>query len=233
MMTKVLRDSLKELSIALIILGLTRQLIYYGNFKLPIKYFLGLSELWLIISDDLLLLTPFIFLLIYANQKLQSIKNEEHQKTELSKLFRNDKIVLICTLFVFVSILVGFAFSKNFLERLNLGLSLLMLFLFIFVPYLIPFLNISSKKIFPLFCTILFLILLFYKGGIDISNTIHGKYIGTKIVTEKNLYISSDTSYFIGKTDKYIFYHNKNRNSNTIIPTELVTEMELKTSYGK
>lgn len=52
---KRLGTYLPLLSVLIILLGIIKQILYYSNFNLPIKYFLGISELGIIVSDDLII----------------------------------------------------------------------------------------------------------------------------------------------------------------------------------
>ena len=63
-MLKKIWPSLPHLSLCIIILALLKNFLYYFNFNVPIKYFIGLSELGLLVSGDLLILVP-LFLLMY------------------------------------------------------------------------------------------------------------------------------------------------------------------------
>ena len=63
-MIKKLGLGIGELTAIIIILGISKQLLYYGNFNLPIKYFIGLSELGMLISNDLLIIVPLKIWLI-------------------------------------------------------------------------------------------------------------------------------------------------------------------------
>lgn len=57
-MLKQISSLIPIFSVIIIILGISSQLLYYSNFNLPIKYFIGLSELGLVVADDLLTIIP-------------------------------------------------------------------------------------------------------------------------------------------------------------------------------
>jgi hypothetical protein len=63
------------------------------------------------------------------------------------------------------------------------------------------------------------------------SNQIHfvetGKFNGTKIYTADSTYTSTDSSYFIGKTEKYVFIYNTKNKYTRIIPSESVLKIDL------
>src|SRR6186713_2761629 len=58
-------NSIPQLSIAIIILAIIKMTLYYYNFDVPIKYFIGISELGLLIADDLLIYIPFLGVLYF------------------------------------------------------------------------------------------------------------------------------------------------------------------------
>jgi hypothetical protein len=69
-MWKSAKISVTELSVIVIIIGLVRQILYYGYFKIPIKDYLTISDLWFVVSDELILTFPGILLIIYSSTKI-------------------------------------------------------------------------------------------------------------------------------------------------------------------
>jgi hypothetical protein len=65
-MFKLVSKYLKEISIIILMLGIIRQLVYYSVFGVPIKYFFSLSELWLVISDKLIFISPMILVILWG-----------------------------------------------------------------------------------------------------------------------------------------------------------------------
>lgn len=226
-MLKWVKDSLKELSIAILILGLLKLIVYYNNFNVPIKYFLGLSELWLVISDDLLFAAPTIFLTFYASHKIVDIPtNKERMGFSKKDLF--EKVFLIIFIIIGLFLVARLFFTKTYYET---SINLLTLFLFAFMFIAIfneTFFSVSLKKYFPIFSISLIIFLVLLRGVLDIRSVEHGRYNGTRIVTEKKTYISNDSAYFIGKTEKYIFIYNKPSKSTLILPMDLVIELEIR-----
>lgn len=230
-MWKIFKDSLKELSIGIIILGLARQLLYYKNFGLPIKYFLGVSELWLVISDDLIFIAPFIFFMLFLNHKMK----DTVETNILIKSTLTDKIVIGVYIGIGITLLVAFFLTSSYQEKLILGLANVIFIISFIAPFLPGYFNITLKQYFPFFSISLFICMIIFMGILDIRRVEHGRYTGTIVTTEEKKYISNDSVYFIGKTDKYVFIHYKLKKSNIIIPIDLVTEMEIKTNgiYSK
>ena len=62
----------------------------------------------------------------------------------------------------------------------------------------------------------------------DITSIETGKYKGTIITTSDITYISNDSTYFIGKTEKYVFIYKSKENGTLVIPTESVKQMFIK-----
>lgn len=71
-------------------------------------------------------------------------------------------------------------------------------------------------------------VIIIIKGEINLTEK--GKYNGTTVKTAEKTYISSDSIYFIGKTDKYIFFFEPKKKSTQIIPIESVKEILLVTN---
>jgi cell division protein FtsW (lipid II flippase) len=220
-MGKFLKDYFKEISIAIVILGLVRQLIYYGNYNLPIKYFLGLSELWLIICDDLIIAAPAFFAIFLFAPK-QEIDKSVRVKPMSKK--KNNVLALFFILGLLI-LIICFLIVKSYTGTLSV--------IFGIILFLILFFTTMEERYIKVSSILGLVIILLWKGIIEIRSAEHGKYLGTKVVTAQKTYISNDTTYFIGKTDNYIFFHNKGKGSNTIIPTSLIIEMEIQSNYGK
>lgn len=76
------------ITLYILIFGIIKQLLFYRNFHLPIKYFLGLTEIGLIVSDDLIisvitiLLSSIISYLLMTNSfKRKSIETYSSNET--------------------------------------------------------------------------------------------------------------------------------------------------------
>lgn len=223
---KQISNNIPLISIAIIILGLIKEFIYYGRFNVPIKYFLNISELGLIISDNLLLLSPAIILLaIGLRTHTQNIElTEEQQKQEKKDvIFR---IIFWTILFIIIAFF-GFYFKEYYLQVIMIcGLIFISL---IIIP--IFFIDINSplqKTFINVFAIISLILIIIFIGSLETYTVDKGKYSGTQIYTRDTTYTSSDTSYFIGKTEKYIFIYNKFDTTTLIIPSESVTKIVMK-----
>lgn len=60
----------------------------------------------------------------------------------------------------------------------------------------------------------------------EIKSVMDGKYNGTKIVTDDTTYISSDSSYYIGQTNRFIFIYDKSKFC-TVLPISSIKRLEI------
>ena len=89
------------LSIIVITLGLIKQVLYYFNYNVPIKYFLGLSELGIIISYEILVvLLASIFVIILHSKESETISLTNKGLT----IFRIIYILLIIGILIILCI---------------------------------------------------------------------------------------------------------------------------------
>ncbi len=224
---KVASGSLPLLTVILVALGLSKQAMYYSNFNVPIKYFLGISELSLIISVDLLVAFATVFgTVIYI-----FINREGFQKASPKSLFFFSKIFPVLA---FLFTLGGtFIAAKTVATRLIWCCFLLGSFSYLFFTayksQIQKLLNLDNRMIVLIASvSISTLCLIMLKTGFDLIRVEKGLYNGTKIYTTDSIYTSTGNSYFIGKTENYIFIYNKKDSTTSIIPSELVTKMVLK-----
>jgi hypothetical protein len=241
-------SSLPQLSLFVVILALLKLFLYYNNFNVPIKYYVGLPELALQISDDLFILLPLVFFMYFLNldtkPRQEKIINQP-LNTEADKPVTNkppkgkirialDKVMpyvlmgfFICALVVGPLILLFH--SKSYTDRLTLVSILVMdIFFFVFITQnekLEQFVTTKGMTL-SLFLA-MFLFMFISKTTGEIEGVEKGKFKGTKIITTDSMYISTDSTFFIGQTSNYVFYHNKIDKHTTIIPTTEVKKIEL------
>jgi hypothetical protein len=247
-MFKLISKYFKELSILIILLGLVRQFIYYSNFDIPIKYFFNFSELWLIISDKLIIVFPVILILLLGMdmelkfrasvKEITELKESKTSNPEEFKLkveaeikrkkehFKSNLLRRILLL-IFAGVAIYYLItSKEYYIKIQVSAILLMILVYYFVFDVFKFsvnVNVSFTFIFGI---LLFFIIFF--SSIEIRNVENGIYRGTTIITDDTTYTSNDTSYFIGKTDNFVFIYNKKDTSSIIIPMEFVKKIILK-----
>lgn len=222
---KDLSSNLPLFSVIIIVLGITKQVIYYSNFNLPIKYFLGLSELGLIVADDLLKFS-FIFICLFLSNiyTASNFTDIKPHTTSLNNQYLFKAIVL--TVFAIISGFIAYKlFHVKFYFVRVIYLTLLITFLAMVLvimesPKIVGY--VSVKKFYSIFFLISITLALIGTTAFEIDDVDEGKYKGTIIKTSDSTYISTDSSFFIGKTEKYIFVFNKKDSTTSIIPTESV-----------
>jgi hypothetical protein len=231
--------SIAHFSIGILITGLVYQISYYWYFSLPIKYFINLSEIALLVSNELFLFTGSafsigIFLIEYWLRRIEKRKQTSEAKEEIT----GKKVI------------------KSLLEtvaRINIYCLPVILLLFLFLPIdkkimlwytgltvlAIPTLSqVIAKRIYEslsvaqhyifLLSTVLLGTTIILAGSYA-YNTQKGKYNGTFIhLKDDRCYTSNDSLFFIGKTEKYIFLHNKKDTSNMIIDVDDIKTFILK-----
>lgn len=100
------------------------------------------------------------------------------------------------------------------------------LLIFSFLPTdIISFQNQSYVLVFGVFSILFFII---FKTSLEIGRINRNWYKGTIVKTADSTYTSIDSSYFIGKTEGYIFIYNKKDTTTSIIPTSEVKSIIIK-----
>jgi hypothetical protein len=243
-MFKLVSKYLKEISIIILMLGIIRQLVYYSVFGVPIKYFFSLSELWLVISDKLIFISPMILVILWGADILvegkiqipaldRSLSEEDmaiikEREIKESKIERKSKIGFRIILLSFAAIALYYLISTHdYVSTISMSAVLGLLFV-LFIVFDVSKYSTSPKVFFGfIICVSIFFIVFF--SAIEVRTVQRGKYRGTKIITADTTYISNDTSYFIGKTDQYLFIYNTKDTSTSMIPIESIKKIIFKT----
>lgn len=232
-MFKKLGISVAHLSIVVIVLGILKEIIYYNNFNLSIQHFIDLSELGLAVSNNLLLLAVFVFLGIatsFSHMKFDGEGSKESsKKNELKK--PNPKagnyIRIIIAFFSLSAIIYFYNSYANYLMIIAAYFPVSFIFVYIYKnASVIKFFGSETNAFLFLFFTFLVAAILFYTAK-EIKSVENGQYTGTVIKTNDSTYISNDTSYYIGKTNKYIFIYDSKRKGTTIIPVDKIEIINL------
>jgi lysylphosphatidylglycerol synthetase-like protein (DUF2156 family) len=221
-MFEKLSKYLKDLSILLVVFGLLRQLIYYTNFQIPIRMFMEWSELWLSISNDLIYIIPLAILSIIGFENISD--NVKPASTVKNKLIK----------YIFLSLIVGtilaavyYLWIANYYYnriQMILAISLGVYFIALFTNHS----KMITGKGFFGFSFGIMIFMLTLVTTLDIRSVQNGRYKGTVIETEKETYISNDTSYFIGKTKDFVFIYRPRDFSTIIIPSNEIIRIILK-----
>jgi hypothetical protein len=85
---KSITTNLPLISIIISTIGIIKQFIYYSNFHLPIKYYMGFSEFGMVVSDDLLLtfITTIAFTLLFLSTNNPLAGSVEEENMNLKNL---------------------------------------------------------------------------------------------------------------------------------------------------
>lgn len=235
--TKNIAALLPIFTVMIIVLGIIKQLLYYKNYNLPIKYFLGLGEIGLIISDDLLLIVPLLVTIIacsilFSQRKIVAVPDHNPLNTKTSKestLKKSWNFIKSNLPYIYgicAGIVIFFLYSIYVMKLAAISIilfSIISIVIKLHLRNVLSYIAVSKKSIF-VFITFValtyFIILKTCIEIIEIDN--YHRYSGTVIKTSDSTYISNDSSYFIGKTDKYVFIYNTKNAATDIIPTESV-----------
>lgn len=250
---KSLLGKIPQLSIGVIILGLSKQIIYYKNYDLPIEQYITLSEIGLLIANDLYLIFLFLTVFFVEIFVLDFSSKEEGRKIDKKVFSENQvnntsyrivKIVLSIikwsALVVFGIIFVGFMLTpfigvftaESYPEKLFMGV----LALSISIVFILIFRTNQIAKHFgfvtiPITLLLLAILGVYYLSIPDqLKKVDNGYYYGTKIIMSDTIYVSDRNDYYIGQTSKYIFIYSKLDSATTIIPLTKVDKIVLKTN---
>lgn len=114
-MTKKLSVLIPTLTGLVVILAIIKLTLFYQNFSVPIKYFIGISEIAITISDDLLMLS-----LYYAVLKIFEILLLEH-RYRFAFLFQSDITRSVYDILLYVlniAALILFFFETEFYRKI-------------------------------------------------------------------------------------------------------------------
>ena len=236
-------------SIYILTLALFKVYIYYNNFKIPIKYFINVSELTVNIFEDLLYIFPSLIIIYFLIDKtdpkfdpneikdriksLLNIKVKGKNLIETIKLFIKKCfrwVTLIYCLLLFLGVpLLMIICKRNYSEKVAgfifLGCIIMLFILIANNNKIIEMLTLDGMILSSILLALTFAFALTVL--IEIEKTENEKYIGTKVITEDSTYISTYNNYYIGQTSSYIFLFNKKQNNPTIINSSKVSRIEL------
>ena len=244
------KNWLKEIGITIPIislfvafLGIIKTYLFYNHFQIEIGNYIGLSELTSLIIYDIVRILPYTITValmftgggkIITNFKKKADKKVDEKKkvNTPKKVDENElvnKIASILGLLFLVALLAYFIYylitkSSSIMVIPMFFLMIASIFIGIKIPHLALLMQI-------LFVGLVLLLLRFLE--FEIYDIEHKKYLGTVISTKDNTYITSDSSYYVGKTASFVFIHNKYDFSNTIIPAEEIKLMKIKINEKK
>jgi len=245
-MIKKFTESIAVFSVVIVLFGLVKQYVYYLRFDVPIKYFITISELGAIVSDDLLIVGLAVSIILFGiylsidySIPIEEIEKQNRNRKELleklrttnptkyREIVRSKKWLIIL---LFIGCLAGAIFMKSYGTKLILVTVLIML-----APYFMLVFNSDrlysylSGQLNYIYLTIVLSVIAYMSFlAVQISSVENGRFTGTIIKTADSTYISTKDSYFIGKTEKFIFFYDSKTNATTIIPADNVTIISLK-----
>lgn len=239
--TKTLGSYLPIFTVAIVIIGIIKLTVYYNSFDIPIKYFLGISEIGLYVSEDLLILSLFIFIVFAANasDSLDVIFFKTTNKITAPKEAKEMEIpnpnARTYFSIVFPLFMLTMTMGMTPTSARYIFVSVIILY-FITLIYITPsiYSRLKANKSFVI--TLLTLAIIGYESlavRSEILGNYKGVYNGTIIeLKDKPPFISNDSIFFIGKTSDYLFLYNKKDSTATILPTTSVEKIILKRRTG-
>lgn len=243
-----LSDGLKFLplfSLLLFALSISKQILYYYYFNLDILSFLDLNEV--VVEYINSLLVTLLFFICTVGLTFIMVRSLRKQ----SKLYRRftDKIMasnqsLILFFFILlVSLLTSIGYVRYYLnlstyefdEWVKVAVTeyLMSLFVIIFLAH-IPIFLLEKGYItfnFSHIFTYVFILLLIAFTVVDGRNLSFYKKVnssyGTSFKIGNNIYKSTPTYYYIGKTKNYVFYFNAINESTTAYQMKDITSLNI------
>ena len=224
-MTKKIIDHIPILTVLVLVIGFVKLSLFYYNFSLPIKYFVGFSEVAATVSEDLLYLV-----LIYAALKtIELFYNDALPDfTFLSSSLTKDIVFSIAILIVNIWFLVlVFLSNEYYLKIANISSSLFISFIILMKTKAVKEFSAKNKDFaFILYFFVVALVNVVIMTSREIRTVSNGKFRGTRIVTNDTIYVSNDSSYYVGQTEKYVFLFNKPGHC-TVIPISTIKEFDI------
>lgn len=231
-MTERIKGLIPILSIAIILTSLLKLTFFYSYFDVQIKYFIGLSELGILITDDLFVwLICSLSLVILVT--LESLKTEPDKQGKIMHQGIEFLIIVILLSTIAVLVVNEIILVQQAFIALCISISVIIIFTIlswfsIFSKMIIA----SNNKWLVLFISS-FISVVLIAVDVEVKTINSGKYTGTYIKTPTKEHTSSDSSFFIGKTERYVFIYNKKTKSTEIIPTDDIIAFNLKVNRRK
>ncbi len=223
---KEIGTTIPIISLFVAFLGVIRTYLFYNHFDIQIANYIGLSELTSLIIYDIIRLSPYIVEIFIVSEIGMAFKSYLKKKNDTDKKVNKTKANITNVISVLV-ILIFFGYSIFKSQSVfNSMMGMPMLFSLIVFIYL----SIKIENI-PPFLPLAFVTSFFFflkTIEFEVYGIEHKKYLGTVISAKDKTYISSDSTYYIGKTASFVFIYNKYDSSNTIIPTAEIKLMKIK-----
>lgn len=217
---KIIFENLPILGGFFVIGGLVKIFSYYKFFGLYIYEFMDIKEVLTLFINNLL---AYFIVLLFISMSILDIKFIGISKYGFPIIFTILTILYFLlrkNIFIYELIIINFFFwlfviiIKEFLPTLNTQTG-----------------SFEEIKNFTLLFFLLTLIVYSLLNAINEYYKVKYKkyYSGTKILFDDFEFISNDNKYYIGKTEKFVFIHDKEKKLTDIIPVSRLKKITFKT----
>lgn len=224
-MTKRALENIPLITGLVIIIGIIKLNLYYQNFDVPINNFISVSEIATTVAVDLL-----FFLLIYTALKTIQIfiKDVKPDFTLFSSKDSENLIFSLIFVFINIGLFVWGLFEKVYYRRI---IHDAYTYFFLFITLMQTkfgknFIEKNKEFTNVLYIFALTLVAVVNMTSREIKLVTSGKYNGTKVTTSDTTYVSNDTTYYIGQTDKSLFLYNTS-NHCIVVPISTIKQLDI------
>ncbi|MFC4792245.1 hypothetical protein ACFPAF_09140 [Hymenobacter endophyticus] len=235
-------ESIGLLSIALLMIGFAKFILYYKSFNIPIIEYIETSEIITLFADNIAIAIcvslfsalPYYFVITpYLSTNI-----DNHNITSILYYFldKSFPLLIIASVIVFSIIILFFKRTKIYTFELISYIALIPL-LAIFLPAIILMifinLEINSKTDSLLITSMIinFCIVILLSTINEIKKVKHFRYYNQIIVEFENETLTSDDDfYFIGKTKSHVFFYCLSKNSSIAYNTSKLKSIQYKFS---
>lgn len=249
-----IKKALTYYAVIMVVAGTIKLKLFYGAFNLEILNYLDTSEILLAFIGDLVYYVALLFFVLLFVFLVESAKDrDEHAqkhteiiednsfKKRLVKVLKYNKVFVylisfnIILLIINLALRIDYSFTLIILIQLSMYLTHNIIALEYRRKYIIIYgkqPNITNMNIFLLGLMVFGALLSFtYFDVSSIKNS--KKYNGSLFIVSGDTIRSDKTSYYIGKTNNYIFYYKEKTKSCVVYPMKDVTLLEIKINADK
>ena len=223
----------------IIFCGILKLSIYYKGFNIAINDYLELSELLTSFASDITFYTILFVVLGVLFYLAEEIEETIKINGLIEKAMRENSLIkrlkLYTTAFKTIPFFLLIIISTSilyFFKKIDLYLTVLFLismFITLTIPLLLfeiekKYLTLSGERFDPSFKQIVSLLLLLVfivitSSFIEIHDVKKNKkYIGTKFQIDESIMTSDAQNYYIGKTNKFLFFYKSQANETIVYP---------------
>ena len=220
-------QTISVISLALLLVGFSKFIIYYKSFNVPIVDYIDPSEIITLFADNiatasiivLILAIPYVGIVLPYN--LSGIANGLGfiQRTNMHFILL---IPLISIGFIFLLVFLLILWKRPKINKFELVRYILVWpFITIIVPMLAlessAYSDIKSFQQYVIICSLVlsFTALILLATWNEIQKVKAGYFINVEIEFESNIIKSSTTEFYIGKTKSYLFFYSSQTKTST------------------